>query len=219
MKEILNASQTSKLDKGIFITFEGIEGSGKSTQINLLKLFLMDKYDCLITREPGGPPISEAIRELLLDTNNSQMVPQTELLLYLASRAQHTAQWILPALKQGKIVVCDRYTDSTLAYQGAARELPSHIISLISSFATQELKPDLTFLLDLDVKEGQNRIQNRKLDRLEAENPKFHQKVRQEYLRLAKLDPKRYIVIDGSLEIKHIHELIKKNILTQIRSV
>lgn len=206
--------------KGLFISFEGIEGSGKSTQIKLLESFLKEQgLSCLVTREPGGPTISEAIREILLDRKHCEMFPQTELLLYLASRAQHTAQWILPALKEGKIVICDRYTDSTLAYQGAARELPADIIELLSGFATNGLKPDITFLLDLEVAEGQARIQDRKLDRLEIENQSFHQKVRQEYLRLAKTDKQRYIIINGSLEVNQIQELIKNQVLNRIRSV
>ena len=206
--------------KGIFITFEGVEGSGKSTQIRLLEKYLQKQgIDHFITREPGGPPISEAIRKLLLDVNNSEMVPETELLLYLASRAQHTAQWIIPALGLGKIVICDRYTDSSLAYQGAGRRLSANVINVLTSFATRNLKPDITFLLDIDVEVGQARIQNRKLDRLEKESLNFHMQVRQEFLRLAKQHQDRYIIIDGSRGVQEIHELIVEHMKTHIRSL
>lgn len=206
--------------KGIFITFEGVEGSGKSSQIKLLEQYLEEHgYDHFVTREPGGPPISEAIRKLLLDVNNAEMVPETELLLYLASRAQHTVQWIIPALEQGKIVICDRYTDSSLAYQGGGRKLSASVINALTTFATRNLKPDITFLLDVDVEVGQKRIRNRTLDRLEEESLNFHQKVRQEYLKLAKQHKDRYIIIDGSLGVKEIHELIVKHMTTFIRSL
>jgi dTMP kinase len=206
--------------KGIFITFEGVEGSGKSSQIKLLEQYLEENgYDHFVTREPGGPPISEAIRKLLLDVNNAEMVPETELLLYLASRAQHTVQWIIPALEQGKIVICDRYTDSSLAYQGGGRKLSASVINALTTFATRNLKPDITFLLDVDVEVGQKRIRNRTLDRLEEESLNFHKQVRQEYLKLAKQHKDRYIIIDGSLGVKEIHELIVKHMTTFIRSL
>lgn len=206
--------------KGVFITFEGVEGSGKSSQIRLLEQYLHEQgIDCFVTREPGGPPISEAIRKLLLDVNNAEMVAETELLLYLASRAQHTAQWIIPALEQGKIVICDRYTDSSLAYQGGGRKLSANVINTLTSFATRNLKPDITFLLDVDVEIGQKRIRNRKLDRLEEESLNFHKQVRQEYLKLAKRHQDRYIIIDGSLGVKEIHELIVLHMTSYLRSL
>lgn len=206
--------------KGIFITFEGVEGSGKSSQVKLLEQYLQQQgYDCFITREPGGPPISEAIRSLLLDVNNAEMVPETELLLYLASRAQHTAQWIIPALEQGKIVICDRYTDSSLAYQGGGRKLSADVINALTTFATRKLEPDITYLLDVDVEVGQQRISNRTLDRLEEESLNFHKQVRQEYLKLANRHKNRYIIIDGSLGVQEIHELIVQHIKTHIRSL
>lgn len=148
--------------RGLFITFEGIEGSGKSTQMVLLSQKLADRgLPVLLTREPGGPPISEVIRSLLLDPERAEMLPQTELLLYSASRAQHTAEWILPALKEGKTVLCDRYYDSTFAYQGAARSQDMDFIHILTEFSTFSTTPDLTFLIDLPVAEGLARIKQR----------------------------------------------------------
>ncbi|MDP3115224.1 MAG: dTMP kinase [Candidatus Cloacimonadaceae bacterium] len=202
---------------GFFITFEGIEGSGKSTQIRMLgdKLALHG-IDCVITREPGGPPISEAIRKILLDPANKEMLPETELLLYMASRAQHSGEWIIPALESGKIVLCDRYYDSTFAYQGAARDLDLNFIHALTSFATFATVPDITFLIDLPVTTGLTRIQNRKLDRLEMEDISFHDKVRKQYLAIAAAEPFRYIILDGQKEPDRIHDDIFHSVLARI---
>lgn len=202
--------------KPLFITFEGIEGSGKSTQIKLLEAALTrEGHACLSTREPGGPPISEDIRRILLNNEYTQMQPETELLLYMASRAQHTAQWIIPALEEGKMVLCDRYNDSTIAYQGAARNLDQDFISRLAAFATRSLEPDITFLLDLSVEQGRSRIQNRQLDRMEKEAIAFHHKVRDQYLILAQSQSHRYIVIDGSMDENTIHQHILKHFYTR----
>ena len=153
--------------KGIFVTFEGIEGSGKSTQVRMLVEYLKEhKLDYITTREPGGTPIAESIRTLLLDPGNAEMLPATELLLYCASRAQHTGELILPALAAGKIVICDRYYDSTYAYQGAARRLDEQMIETLTKMATFDTQPDLTVLLDVPVQAGLLRIKDRTLDRL-----------------------------------------------------
>jgi len=204
---------------GHFITFEGIEGCGKSTQALLLTSALREKgYEVLLTREPGGPAISEAIRKILLNTENFEMLPETEMLLYMASRSQHTGQWIIPALKEGKIVVSDRYYDSTIAYQGAARELDFKIIETITNFATFNTDPDLTFLIDVPVEIGMRRIQSRKLDRLEMETLDFHQKVREQYLFIASKYTSRYNVIAGDDLVDTIHQQVLKCALEMIES-
>ena len=197
--------------KSFFITFEGIEGCGKSTQALLLANAIRETgKEVLLTREPGGPAISEAIRKILLDPEYYEMLPETEMLLYMASRSQHTGQWILPALNEGKIVISDRYYDSTIAYQGAARDLDFSIIETITHFATYNTDPDLTFLIDLPVEVGMRRIQSRKLDRLELENAEFHYKVREQYLFIASKYPSRYVVIDGDDLVDSIHQQILK---------
>jgi dTMP kinase len=204
---------------GFFITFEGIEGCGKSTQTLLLSNILREMgREVLLTREPGGPVISEAIRSILLNPEYDEMLPETEMLLYMASRSQHTGQWILPALKEGKVVISDRYYDSTIAYQGAAREVDLSIIEGITRFATYDTVPDVTFLLDLPVEVGMRRIQSRKLDRLEMENEQFHNKVREQYLRIASMHQDRYVVVNGDDIVNSIHQQIKKKTLDCIQS-
>ncbi|OQC69770.1 MAG: Thymidylate kinase [Candidatus Cloacimonetes bacterium ADurb.Bin003] len=160
------------------------------------------------TREPGGTKISEAIRDLLLNPEFMEMKPETELLLYCASRAQHTAELILPALEEGKIVISDRYFDSTYAYQGAARELDEEVINVLTRFSTYGRNPDLTFLLDLPVEVGLARIKNRNLDRLEQETLSFHEKVRRQFLSIANKYPSRYIVLNGESQPEIIHRQI-----------
>lgn len=201
--------------KGIFITFEGGEGCGKSTQAKHLSDYLQKQgYNTFLTREPGGPKISEAIRTMLLSNENHEMDNRTEVLLYCASRAQHTAEWILPKLNAGYIVISDRYFDSTSAYQGAARQIPANDVNALHSFATFGLVPDLTFLIDLDVKTGLGRLDVKKIDRLESESFEFHQRVRDGYLDIAKKNSDRFIVIDGDRPIEVISidilEIIKK---------
>lgn len=190
---------------GLFITFEGIEGCGKSTQSKLLRdYFLKNNKAVLSTREPGGPEISEAIRSILLNPIYDEMLPETELLLYMASRAQHTGQWILPALKNNKVVISDRYNDSTIAYQGAARNIAMEKILPIQNYATFGLVPDISFLIDLPVEIGLGRIPKSKADRIEQESIEFHKKVRQGFLRLAEQEKARYCILDGTLEIDEI---------------
>jgi len=197
--------------KGKFITFEGTEGCGKTTQAELLADFFRQKgYDVLLTREPGGPKISESIRNILLNKENIEMLPETEMLLYMASRSQHTGEWILPALKAGNIVISDRYYDSTIAYQGAAREIDMNIIDTIRHYATFGLVPDITFLIDISVTKGLSRIKREDADRLEQESLEFHTKVREGFLKIAEIE-KRYSVINGNNSIEEIHkDIIKK---------
>jgi dTMP kinase len=206
--------------KGLFITFEGIEGCGKSTQAKLLREYLEKKgYSVFLTREPGGPKISEAIRDILLSTENKEMLPETEVLLYMASRSQHTGEWIIPALEKGKMVISDRYYDSTLAYQGAARKIDIKLIDTITKFATFELKPDITFLVDLPAEIGLSRISKQNADRLEMESIEFHKKVRVGFIEIAKREKKRYIIVDGTKSVEKIHTEIIKIMEDKLRKV
>lgn len=194
------------MKKGLFITFEGIEGCGKSTQVRMLKEFLVKNGErVFLTREPGGPKIAEEIRKMLLSVNNKEMLPQTEVLLYMASRSQHTGEWIIPELQKGKIVISDRYYDSTFAYQGAARKIDGKLIDTIRRYATFGLVPDITFLVDLPAEIGLSRILAKDADRLEQESMEFHKRVRNGFLELAKKEPERFIVLDGKKSIKEIH--------------
>ena len=194
--------------KKLFITFEGIEGSGKTTQAKLLNEYLLSQErKVLFSREPGGPKIAEQIRTILLDNENREMTPETELLLYLAARHQHTTEWLLPALERGEIVICDRYFDSTFAYQGIARSLNLASVKLMNDFATNLLKPDLTFILDIPAELLIYRLLKKKMDRIESETVGFHHKVRDAFLNISKYD-ERYVVIDGRDEIYMIHEKI-----------
>lgn len=191
---------------GKFITFEGIEGSGKSTQVKLLSKYLVERdIPHLCTREPGGTPIAEAIRDLLLDIKNKEMLPETELLLYSAARAQHSGELIIPALNAGKTVISDRYFDSTYAYQGAARDLDFGVIDTLTDFVCFGKRPDLTILLDLPAEIGLGRISSREQDRLEQEALSFHQKVREQFLFIAKKQQSRYLVIDALKSKEDIH--------------
>ncbi|HEO72649.1 MAG TPA: dTMP kinase [Candidatus Hydrogenedentes bacterium] len=189
---------------GTFITFEGGEGSGKSTQIALLRAHLESQgYAVEVLREPGGTAIAEAIRTVLLDPANTTMSPVTELLLYEAARAQLVDERIRPALDAGKIVLCDRFADSTTAYQGAGRALAVETVLALHDVATRGVWPQLTIVLDLPVEEGMKRVANGGApDRLEAESLDFHERVRQCFLRLAEQDPERVRIVDGTKAIK-----------------
>ena len=199
------------MKKELFITFEGIEGCGKSTQARLLKEYLKQEgKKVFLTREPGGPKISEKIREILLSVDNKEMLPQTEVLLYMASRSQHTGEWIIPELGKGNIVISDRYYDSTFAYQGAARMIDGKLIDTIRRYATFGLVPDVTFLVDLPEKIGLSRIRVEDADRLEQESMAFHKKVRNGFLNLAKIEPKRFVVLNGKKSIEEIHKDVIK---------
>ncbi|MDP8219919.1 MAG: dTMP kinase [Candidatus Stygibacter frigidus] len=194
--------------KGIFITFEGIEGCGKSTQVELLKNQLeADGMDVILTREPGGTVISERIRDLLLDPTYKEMLPETEVLLYAASRSQHTGQKIIPAIESGKVVISDRYYDSTIAYQGAARQIDGSAIRFLCEFAAYHHEPDLTFLIDVAVETGLGRINPESADRLEQESLDFHRRVRTGFLELAEKHS-RIVIIDGQKSISEINGLI-----------
>lgn len=199
--------------KGIFITIEGGDGSGKSTQIALLKGYMEEKgHQVLLTREPGGTRISEAIREIILEKTYSEMDNMTEALLYAAARAQHVAEFIMPNLEAGRIVICDRYVDSSMVYQGFARGL-GEPVKVINEYATRHLKPDLTILLDLSHEEGiRRKKEQQELDRLEMEKAEFHKLVSDGYRILAKENPDRILSIDATLPVKEIHDRIRNKI-------
>lgn len=191
------------LKRGMFISLEGVEGCGKSTQAELLAQYITELGHSVVqTREPGGTLISERIREMLLDPRNSEMAHVTELLLYLAARAQHVAQLILPALNEGKVVICQRFSDATFAYQGHARGLDMNHLKQMNEIATGGLEPDLTILLDMEAAKGLSRKHHDQRDRLENESLSFHNKVREAYLDIARQSPERIQVIDanGSME-------------------
>lgn len=198
--------------RGKFITFEGGEGSGKTTIIRQLADELKQAgYHVVTTREPGGGNISEAIREIILDKKNTEMDARTEALLYAASRRQHLVEVILPALKNNSIILCDRYLDSSLAYQGVARELGISEVYKMNQFATDGVLPDYTFYIDIDPKVGLQRIvdNNRIQNRLDLEQKEFHEKVRTGYLELANMYPNRIRVIDGNQTKEQVYSDVK----------
>ncbi len=186
------------LARGIFITFEGIEGCGKSTQVERLRSYLVESgREVVVTREPGGCLIGEKVRDILLNPENRGMTALTELLLYEASRAQHVADVIRPALDEGKTVISDRFYDASTAYQGHARGIGADKVEELNLFATAGLRPDLTIVLDLPASEGLRRL-GRDLDRIESEALDFHEKVRKGYIEIARSDPARVKVVDSS---------------------
>ena len=193
---------------GLFITLEGPEGAGKSTNREYLAQRLREKgLDVVLTREPGGTPLAERIRELLLAPADEPMNSDTELLLVFAARAQHLAQVIRPALMRGAIVLCDRFTDATYAYQGAGRGLSSARIEQLESFVQGELRPDLTLIFDLPVEVGLSRAAARgRLDRFEQEGLGFFEAVRGAYLDRARQAPQRYRVIDASQQLAAVQQ-------------
>ncbi len=212
--------------KGFFITFEGPEGSGKTTQANLLYQYLLSLgYPVILTREPGGTSIGERIRAILHDPACSEMLPTTEILLYSASRAQIVGQVIKPALDEGKIVICDRYADSTMAYQGYGHGLDLEVLRLITAFATGGLSPDLTFYLDLEVEEGLKRKRKAfergesEWTRMDQKELAFHRRVRQGYLELASLEPSRWIILNALEPVETIQARIRSIVEERLREV
>ncbi len=201
----------------MFITFEGVEGSGKSTQIKRLARELKRRgVKVYLTREPGGTVIGTSIRKILLDARNHKLNPLCELLLYYADRAQHVREDILPRLKKGEVVICDRFDDATVAYQGFARGLNKKWLAGLKKIVLENLKPDLTILMDLDVTTGLKRAKGRaqklakhkREDRLEREKLDFHKRVRRGYLTLAKGEPKRFYTVSAGRDAGEIHKEI-----------
>lgn len=190
--------------KGKFISLEGIDGSGKTTLKEQLRIQLEGKYELLMVREPGGTDISEKVRELLLDVRNEGILPRAEALLYAAARAQVVEEIIRPALNSGKLVIADRYLDSTIAYQGYGRGLDIGFLKQLNSLCTDGLKPDLTLLLDIEPAEGHRRRQKGTLDRLEKEGLEFQTRVRNGYLKIQEEEPARIKLLNGHLSVEKL---------------
>lgn len=213
---------------GTFITFEGIDGSGKSTQLRLLNTFLHARgCDALVTREPGGTTLGLRLREALLDAHE-EVDPLTELLVFAADRAQHVRRKLIPALEAGAVVISDRYADATIAYQGGGRGFPPELIAQIVQLATGGLTPDLTLLFDVSIDESTNRTTRRSTgknpgarsgrDRLDIEHADFHARVREAYLKLAHAEPERIKVIDTSGPVEQTHRRVKQIVVPYLRS-
>lgn len=207
------------MDNVMFITFEGPEGSGKSTQIRLLAEFLRARgLSVEVVREPGGTPIGDQVRHVLHDTANTAMSPEAEVLLYSASRAQLVSQRIRPSLAAGRVVLCDRYADSTMAYQGYGRGLDLGMLAALTEIATGGLKPDLTLLLDLDVSAGlsRRRVRGEEMNRLDLEAVAFHERVREGYRLLANADPERWVRIQADRPVDVVATDIREAVLARL---
>ena len=202
------------MKKDLFITLEGIEGVGKSTQMQFIKTLLKDnKHAVTVTREPGGTKTGEAIREILLHGKDLSIADETELLLIFSARAQHLDEVIRPALSKGNCVLCDRFTDATYAYQGGGRGLATEVINKLENLVQKGLKPDLTLLLDTSVETGLSRAKNRSdADRFESETISFFENVRKAYLQIAKKEPDRVKIIDATPSEEQVQESIKETL-------
>ncbi len=195
--------------RGKLITFEGSEGSGKSTQIKLIYAYLKrNKGKVLLLREPGGVALSEKIRRILLDMKNKGMAKECEMLLYMAARAQLVQEIIEPALKSGTIILCDRFLDSTIVYQGYGCGMDIGLIKSVGALVTRGIKPDLTFFFDIETKKGLKRIL-RKKDRIESRPLSYHNRVRSGYRELVRMEPERIKLIQGTLDRKEIHQKVR----------
>lgn len=209
----------------LFVTFEGPDGSGKTTQAQLLYEYLQERgYPVFLTREPGGTGIGDQIREVLHSLENTEMLPQTEILLYSASRAQLVGQIIRPRLARGEIVLCDRYADSTLAYQGYGHGLDLQVLHVITTFATGGLKPDLTIYLDIDVEEGLRRrlaahqAGEAEWNRMDQQELAFHRRVRQGYLQMVAAEPERWLVIEAAQPVDVAQQAIRAEVEARLRA-
>ena len=207
----------------MFITFEGPDGSGKSTIIKkVYKKLINDGFDIVLTREPGGTPIAEKIRDIILDNSNVALDARTEALLYAASRRQHLVEKIRPALKEGKIVLCDRFLDSSLAYQGGGRNLGVQNVLNINLFATENTYPDLTLFFDIDPELGLKRVsqdKKRVADRLDNENENFHEKVYSTFKEIVNTNSQRIITIDASKSIEEVTECAYRTIKEKLNGL
>lgn len=194
------------MQTGLFITLEGIEGAGKSSQVSTIADFFTDQgKEVVLTREPGGTKTGEQIREILLNKDNVEIHSDTELLLMFAARAQHINEVVQPALEKNKIVICDRFTDASYAYQGGGRALGDERIAVLEDWVQGELRPDITFLFDVDVQTGLSRANKRgEADRFEQETVDFFQAVKQTYLKRAKIEPARFRIIDANQGLENV---------------
>jgi dTMP kinase len=213
LPETSTASETVYGDHNVFITFEGIEGCGKTTQIDLLHTYLESSGRRVIkTREPGGTAFGESLRNAFLHAK-VKVYPLSELFVFMAMRAQHVDELILPALREGTIVLCDRFADASYAYQGYGRGIDLNVIETLNKLVVKGTKPDLTILLNCPVEKGLTRkAQSASMDRFEKEELSFHEKIKKGYEKLVKEDPKRFFVVDGKLEINTIHRTIRKKV-------
>jgi dTMP kinase len=205
----------------MFITLEGPEGSGKTSQLPALVEFLRGAgYDIVVTREPGGTAVGDQIRAVLMNLNNQSIVPRTEVLLFLAARAQHVEELIRPALAAGKVVLCDRYGDSTLAYQGFGHRTDLKTLQTLLDFSTGGLKPDLTLLVDVPVEVGmaRKRANSSEWNRLDAYDLAFHERVRQGYFALAEAEPDRWVIIDATEEKEKVQVALRRAIMSRLTS-
>ncbi len=208
--------QTKKT--GLFITVEGGEGVGKSSNIQFMQSILQEQgIDVVVTREPGGTPLAEEIREVLLNPREEKVISETELLLMFAARAQHLYQKILPALEQGKWVISDRFTDATYAYQSGGRGVPAEKVAILENFVQGDLRPDITFLFDAPIEVGMARAKKRgALDRFEEEALSFFNRVRNNYLERAKQEPSRFQIIDASQSLECVQAELKTQLLARL---
>lgn len=204
----------------MFFTLEGPEGSGKTSQLPALADYLRaEGYDVIVTREPGGTAVGDQIREILMNLNNISIVPRTEILLFLAARAQHVDELIRPALAAGKVVLCDRFSDSTLAYQGYGHNTDLKTLQTLLDFSTGKLKPDLTVLVDVPVEIGieRKRRNSSEWNRLDAFELTFHQRVRKGYFALAEAEPDRWVIVDATQNKRSVQDDLRKAIRARLK--
>jgi dTMP kinase len=209
------------MSRGKFITFEGIDGCGKSTQMKAVAQRLeKEGHRLLLTREPGGTPIAEKIRNVIMSTENEEMVSECELLLYLAARAQHVREKIEPALKEGRIVLCDRFQEATFAYQGYGRALSMDVLRTMNAFATGGTSPDLTLIFDITVDLSRQRLQsmNKATDRMESGSRSFYERIREGYQELARHEPSTIELVDGARPLDEITDRIYRRIADLLES-
>ncbi|WP_432476296.1 dTMP kinase [Nocardioides sp. GXQ0305] len=198
-------------DTGVFVCFEGGEGAGKSTQADALARWLTEAgYACRLTFEPGDTPVGKQLRDIVLDPATGELSPRTEALLYAADKAEHVDTLVLPALRRGEVVITDRYVDSSIAYQGAGRVLGLDEVTRLQRWATAELRPHLTVVLDVAPEHGLGRFDGR--DRIEAEGHEFHERARQAFLALAAADPDHYLVVDAHQPVDEIAALVRERV-------